>query len=468
MKTKLKALIPWIVALCLALGTLGVTSPADATPTSAKSHHATSKADKDKFHSASTTHDRRVSSIVDFLGKKKSARANRDGQSSDNCVDRIQNNDTSLTITACDYSEDSWSVDQVLADRDDGTGRTQLSYMHQGVEPWNLKLALQCKAIYVNIDWTRAHILKVVNAAKKKVNGHWCVRLKHGSTWSNHGKEGKIKKGFKATVHGKFALMVLNNKTGVWEHFGMLTFSGGFVQVCRNDWGIGEHPTLDESDVVMVESEAQVYYKTSWTIASNGHVAINGTKRCPDGTVVNFDLSASSSGTGTGFLFVQAASQAKAIVKGQAAAQADTEAHANAVIDGENKTVSKAMLSLKIDCGSSQPPNQQPPLVSITQINDVDAGKTSPNTCAPYTTPHSGVLSFSTRYGKVDPFQASTYTVNGSGKICVTYVAPTEQPPGDHKDTMSVKLVDNTTGLYATDSTTFLVNPPTTHPRPAA
>jgi len=108
-------------------------------------------------------------------------------------------------------------------------------------------------------------------------------------------------------------------------------------------------------------------------------------------------------------------------------------------------------------------PQQTPPtVVNMTQLNDVDAGATSPNFCATVNVPGSdqGTLTFSAQYGT---FQITTFAVNGQVQKCTTYVAPTEVPSGG-RDSVTVFVRDNSTGLSAQQSESFPINTPPAPP----
>jgi hypothetical protein len=109
-------------------------------------------------------------------------------------------------------------------------------------------------------------------------------------------------------------------------------------------------------------------------------------------------------------------------------------------------------------------PQPTAPALTITQLNDVDAGANSPNYCATATLPgnDSGVLTFSADFGSFTP--QSSYTVSGQATDCPTYVAPTEVPAGG-TDTITVTIKDSKTGLVTTKtSAPFRINPPAVHP----
>ena len=90
-----------------------------------------------------------------------------------------------------------------------------------------------------------------------------------------------------------------------------------------------------------------------------------------------------------------------------------------------------------------------PKILGYTRLNDVDAGGTSPNYCVTSLWVPNGdsyTLSFDAAYGHT----------TGSGK-CVTYVAPYDAGTGS--DTITITLIDNKTGLSASVTDTFTVNP---------
>lgn len=168
------------------------------------------------------------------------------------------------------------------------------------------------------------------------------------------------------------------------------------------------------------------------------------TAECPDGTTAS--ASGSGYGYGEGWSTV---SYQDALKKAQAAAQADAEAKASA----------NAVATVK--CGTTPPPPPPPgapELVSVTVINDVYVGMTSPNFCATVSMPgtNTGTLIMSSKYGSFkDPTSSGTiaggtvrFTVSGNDRVCATYVAPSEGVPGGN-ETITVTLRDNVTGQSA-------------------
>lgn len=106
------------------------------------------------------------------------------------------------------------------------------------------------------------------------------------------------------------------------------------------------------------------------------------------------------------------------------------------------------------------PPSPEHPQGSINAKNDVDVNNTA-TVCGNYDVPssHHATLTFGSTYGSYPG--GKTFTVTGSGTQCTTYQAPGEVPPGG-KDTLSVSLRDNTTGLSDNtpddNSTSIVIN----------
>lgn len=277
----------------------------------------------------------------------------------DGCVTTGNSSPDSVMLSACAYDEQSHSVNVNLVDRASASGRIQLTYFNPNAKAWSLHAAKRCKLIYVSINWSKAHIQRVVKANQRKVNGTWCVRLKHGSTWANSGKEGKRKVPFTATVHGRWSLMVLKfPKKGVWVHKGEFV-NGHFRQVCENWWMIGVHPTLTEHDVIMLRSEAQVTYKVNYSQLSLGAVSVTGVLHCPTGDLYG-SASASARGESSNTIFVQASSFAQAQIRGAAQAEADVEALAKARINAQSSVESLALAQVHLQCSGTPPTNQLP------------------------------------------------------------------------------------------------------------
>jgi hypothetical protein len=112
---------------------------------------------------------------------------------------------------------------------------------------------------------------------------------------------------------------------------------------------------------------------------------------------------------------------------------------------------------------ATPPPAVPPSVIDVTQLNDVDAGATSPNFCATVTLPsgHTGTLFFVAKLGSFAP--SSVAVTSASSRLCSTYTAPADS--GSSSDTVHVKVVDNTTGLSDQSADqTFPVNPPPVRP----
>lgn len=179
--------------------------------------------------------------------------------------------------------------------------------------------------------------------------------------------------------------------------------------------------------------------------------------------------SASATAKGSGTATGTATATAKAITQTQATNLATNQvkstvqntASAAAYAAAEVDMYSKTWVSCSSTSQSPPPPSQTPPsIVSMTQLNDVDAGATAPNVCATVSLPGSdtGTVTFSAQYGT---FQSpSQWTVSGQQTVCSTYVAPTEVPPGG-TDQWTVFVRDNTTVLSAQQaSSPFKINSP--------
>lgn len=114
----------------------------------------------------------------------------------------------------------------------------------------------------------------------------------------------------------------------------------------------------------------------------------------------------------------------------------------------------------------------QPPTVNnLTQPQEVDVSSTYPNFCANTYASDSDVLTvvFSAQYGN---FSTSSFDVSGvATKSCTTYYGPSDLPPlttingvTANFDTVTVTVHDNTTGLTATSSVSFPIDPQPSRP----
>jgi hypothetical protein len=114
------------------------------------------------------------------------------------------------------------------------------------------------------------------------------------------------------------------------------------------------------------------------------------------------------------------------------------------------------------------PPPASPLLVSVTTLNDVDAGGNSPGFCVSAQEPGvGGTLTISARYGGFStngPVAASTlsWTLSGGATTeCATYYAPSEVPVNSTgEETVSVTLVANNNSTPVQDQQSFLIDPP--------
>lgn len=119
--------------------------------------------------------------------------------------------------------------------------------------------------------------------------------------------------------------------------------------------------------------------------------------------------------------------------------------------------------SFQVTVAQCTPPQQTPPsITSMTTINDVHMGGTSPNFNVGTVVPlgHSGSLTCSAQYGSFTP---SSVSVTGMSTSTFTYVAP-DDPTATNGLTENVTctVYDNVTGLSAMRSETFPI-----FPRPA-
>lgn len=115
----------------------------------------------------------------------------------------------------------------------------------------------------------------------------------------------------------------------------------------------------------------------------------------------------------------------------------------------------------------SSPPPCQSSLLSVTTLNDLDAGGSSPNfnvgvsQCAGTT----GTLVVTSRFGSFNVNQKTT--TGGVNNFTFTYTAPGEVPQGDASqgippgyDKVTVKLLDSSGAVIDSDSQLVLINPP--------
>lgn len=116
--------------------------------------------------------------------------------------------------------------------------------------------------------------------------------------------------------------------------------------------------------------------------------------------------------------------------------------------------------SFQVSVAQCTPPQQTPPsITSMTTINDVEMGGTSPNFNVGTVVPlgHSGSLTCSAQYGS---FTLSTVSVSGMSTSTFTYVAPNDPTaPNGLTENVTCTVYDSVTGLSAMRSETFPINP---------
>lgn len=117
-------------------------------------------------------------------------------------------------------------------------------------------------------------------------------------------------------------------------------------------------------------------------------------------------------------------------------------------------------VSFQVTVQQCAPPQQTPPsITSMTTINDVEMGGTSPNFNVGTVVPlgHSGSLICSAQYGSFTP---STVSVSGMSTSTFTYVAPNDPTaPNGLTENVTCTVYDSVTGLSAMRSETFPINP---------
>lgn len=309
------------------------------------------------------------------------------------CVTTGSSSNREVKMEACSYNEASHNVDVTLQDRATASGKIQLSYFNPNASAWSKASAMKCKLVYVSIKWSKAKIKRVVKAAKRKINGTWCIRLKRGSTWANSGKNGNMTVPFEATVRGSWSLMTLKNvRKGIWGHKG--EYRGGkFWQVCDNEWKIGVKPELKDSDVLMVRSEAEVVYRNKTELVTNGSVMVKGSLNCPAGTLYG-EASASASARDSLWIYVKAASAAAARLEAARRAEADTAAWAKLHVSAQQSQEVTAHAKIHLECSDAPPPPTDecpdipgdqpegydcspPDAQDITLVNRVEVGATT-------------------------------------------------------------------------------------------
>lgn len=297
--------------------------------------------------------------------------ANAEVAEPDECLTTGSASNTEVKMEACAYSESSQSINVTLTDRTTASGMIQLSYFNPNAKGWSLAKAKKCKRIYVSIKWSKAKIKRVVKNNKRKVNGTWCVRLKHGSTWANSGKNGNMVVPFTATVRGSWSLMTLKYpRKGIWGHKG--EFRGGrFWQVCDNEWKIGLRPRLKDTQVLMVRSEADVVYRNKTEMVTSGSVEVKGSLTCPTGTL--YGRATASAGARTvETIYVRASSAASARIEAARRAKANTAAWAQLRINAQMSQEVNVHASIHLVCEEA-PDN--PPEMTCTGMEHIYVGE---------------------------------------------------------------------------------------------
>jgi hypothetical protein len=128
-------------------------------------------------------------------------------------------------------------------------------------------------------------------------------------------------------------------------------------------------------------------------------------------------------------------------------------------------TMAGQTISVPVTVGQCQ---SQPPTAFITQKNDVDVNDTFTATLnGTIPDAHAASVLVTCHFGSITTSQ--TFTVNGQYNSTIGYKAPSEVPLGDNQvqpgyDRIDVVVTDKVTGLQASVSTTFKVNPSPTPP----
>jgi len=374
----------------------------------------------------------------------------------------VANADESVEIVIT--GEDSAVVSEKVTLKDTARaradGKVQLSYFNPNAKGWSLAKAKQCKLIFVSIKWSKAKIKRVVKANQRKVNGTWCVRLKHGSTWANSGKEGKRKVPFTATVRGQWSLMTLKYPaTGVWVHQG--EFRGGkFFQVCENWWMIGLRPVLTDNNVAMVRSEAEVEYANDWELGAEVKGTLYATYKC-GGATIQIEASVRAWAYDYGRFYLRASSLAAAQAKGGERVRAMSLASVTATATHDAMVGAEYELRLKATC-SEQPTENPPVFVQFREMNDLEVNWVDDH-CVTVDLPagHTATVYWDADFGS---FAIPQKAAQDGVQVCSDYKAPSEVPASG-TDKIHVRAVDNTTDLSVQKSTQpFVIHPTAGHP----
>ena len=315
---------------------------------------------------------------------------------------------------------------------------------------------------------------KLYKSASARPASATCVRLATGATYINSG----VRVGqstwtkWRDSVRAPWCKFV---KRGTqWYKAGCYsTTTRTITGNCGNAvWFAGPQPALTYNQVILVQSFEQWNFSGSVAVQSTATSTATARAWCNQN---GSSASATGNGSGTGTGQASASYTLKGLSKIQAwlngkevsfTSSTSLDAQAQATASSESSAVSSA--SAQVTCSSAPqssppPPQQTPPsIVQYTTLNDVDAGATSPNFCATVNIPGSdqGTLTFAATYGS---FQTTTFAVNGQVQKCTTYVAPTEVPSGG-RDSVTVFVRDNSTGLSDQKSESFPINTPPAPP----
>lgn len=172
--------------------------------------------------------------------------------------------------------------------------------------------------------------------------------------------------------------------------------------------------------------------------------------------------SASASAYGTGRTKAAASAKAKSSAANKLSIKlslkSSVKAKAAATARGHASTKAKADAQCKITKPTTPPPApEKPVLIDVRQVNDVDVTNTT-EVCATVSVPgkNQGTLSFTAKFGSFTT--PKTFVVSGQVEKCATYQAPTEVPSGG-TDTITYTIRDDVSGLTASDTTVFKINP---------
>lgn len=164
---------------------------------------------------------------------------------------------------------------------------------------------------------------------------------------------------------------------------------------------------------------------------------------------------ASLQGTVKAAVLAQVKAQSSANLSAKLAGKTLVDIHGQTSASASGQAIAEA--SAYAVCRTSTPPSTPPTVIDVTQVNDVDVTNTT-QVCATISLPgsDSGTLTFSANYGAFTT--TNVFTVSGQVQKCATYQAPTEVPSGG-TDTITYTIRDNVTGLTASKTTTFTINP---------